>query len=376
VRRSRYVWGIDQARTPSRESAAELAEWQPAHGVVSLYAEIDPADRGGGWRIAVRNGLSAARDAAAEGDRDVRLALDATVRRVEETVLGENGEPPGRGVIGFVEVSPNGGQERWYATQIPPAETEVRYGPRPQVAPLISILDHGVPLGVVAISAERVRLIEWSLGRAEELESWEFEYFGGDWRERKAPAPSDPGSAQGVSSAGHDQYDQRMEANRERFAHETGELARGPARERAWRELLVFGDERYLRPFERGFSEECGVRHVDSSDLISQPTGQIEERLGGLIPSLRRDRQQALVERAKDAIYAADGKGAAGSQETLQALEQGRVEHLIYDERIDEDEIERMVQLALATSAAITPIESEVADALAEQQGVAALLRY
>jgi hypothetical protein len=243
------------------------------------------------------------------------------------------------------------------------------------VGPLIAILDLGLPLGVAAISAERVRLLEWNLGRTEELENREFEYFGRDWRERKAPVSSDPGAAQGVSSAGRDQHDQRLEANRERFAHEAGGLAREPARERGWSELLAFGDERYLRPFERGFSEQCEVRHVDSSDLISQPTGQIDERLNEIVPALRRERQRALVERVKDAAYS-DGKGSLGKQETLQSLEQGRVEHLLYDARLDESEIERMVQLALSTSASLTPIEPEVADALAEQEGVAALLRY
>jgi hypothetical protein len=297
------------------------------------------------------------------------------VKRLEETVLAEGGEPPGRGLIGFVEVSVDGGRERWYATQIAPPETEVRYAARPHVGPLIAILDHGVPLGVAAISAERVRLLEWSLGRAEELESWEFEYFGRDWRERKAPVSSDPGAAQGVSSAGRDQHDQRLEANRERFAHETGGLAREPARERAWRELLVFGDERYVRPFERGFNEQCEVRHIESSDLITQPTGQIEERLNELVPALRRDRQRALVDRVKNAAYS-EGRGSLGRQETLQSLEQGRVEHLVYDARLDETEVERMVQLALATSAALTPVEPEVAEELAEQEGVAALLRY
>ena len=38
--------------------------------------------------------------------------------------------------------------------------------------------------------------------------------------------------------------------------------------------------------------------------------------------------------------------------------------------------LERMIDLALSTSAAITPVEGESAEAIAEQEGVAALLRY
>ena len=38
--------------------------------------------------------------------------------------------------------------------------------------------------------------------------------------------------------------------------------------------------------------------------------------------------------------------------------------------------IERMIELALSTSAAITPVEGESAESLDEQGGVIALLRY
>jgi stalled ribosome rescue protein Dom34 len=111
----------------------------------------------------------------------------------------------------------------------------------------------------------------------------------------------------------------------------------------------------------------------------------------GLLDGLNRDRERALVERIKNAAFAKDRGGALGPVETMQALEQGRVEHLVYDSdhfypppgRTGHGEapdgatpIERMVELAVATSAKITPVEGDSADELDEQDGVAALLRY
>lgn len=365
----------DQARTVTRGTPAELLRWRPTHGVLSLYLVADPADRGGRGRIELRDELDRAAGAAAEGaDRATRLAVEATARRVG-TQLAERGEAEGRGLIGFVEVSREPGEERWFASQLPPRRTEACYDRRPQVGPLVALLDDGAPLGIVAASAERVRLFHWFLGRTEQLHDWELETFGLDWRERKAPRSRDPAAGQAVSAAGHDQYDQRLQSNRERFAQQTGALARASAREHGWRQILAFGDERYVPHFAQGLARGCAVHHVDSSDLVPQPTHLISSRVERLLPTLNRERERALIERVREATYA-EARGALGVQETLQALGEGRVEHLVYDPEREDGDVERMIELALTTGAAITPVEGESAAALAEHDGAVALLRY
>lgn len=365
----------DQPRTLTQSTVAELVRWRPAHGVLSLYADADPADRGGRWRIELRNGLDRAIEAGARGDRETQLAVEETVKRIEQVLLTEPTEAGGRGLIGFVEANRGPGEERWYAAQVAPRRTEARYGRAPHVSPLIEMLDDGAPVGIVAVSAERVRLFHWHLGRLEQLHDWELDVFSLDWRERKAPGPSDPAAGQMVSAAGRDQYNQRLESNRERFAHQTGALAQVSVAEYGWSRILVFGGERYTPHFAQGFAGRCELRQVESSDLVSQPTQLIEERVERLLPVLNRDRERVLIERVKEAAFA-EARGSFGAQETLQALEEGRVEHLIYDAERDHPDVERMIELALSTGAAITPVEGESAAALEEQGGVAALLRY
>jgi hypothetical protein len=365
----------DRVLTPTAPTVAELLRWRPVHGILSVYVNFDPGDRGGRWQIELRDGLAAAVEAAAERDRETRLAVEASARRVGEALVAEPGEAHGRSLAGFVEVRRDPGEERWYAVQVPLRRAEVCYRAGPQVGPLVAVLDDGAPLGVAAASAERIRLFDWRLGRIEELHDWELEVGSLDWRERKSPRSRDPAAAQVVKSAGRDQYNQRLESNRERFAHQAGSLARGSARERGWRQLLVFGDERYVRHLADGFAGACELRRVDSSDLVPQPTNLIADRLLELLPALNRDRERALIERVKEAAFA-EARSALGPQETLQALEQGRVEHLVYDADHDGTELERMIALAASTGAAITPVEGESAAQLAAQGGVAALLRY
>ena len=365
---------IDQAQLPTSETVSELLSWRPANGVLSVYVDADPADRGGRWRIELRNGLQRAAEAAGEA-ADASAAAEATARRLERALLAEPGETAARTLIGFAQIDRGDPEVRWYSAQLPLGRTEVLYGPRPQVGPLVALLDEGAPVGVAVVSAERVRLFHSFLGRLEQLHDWELELLSLDWRERKAPVSRDPGAGQMVSSAGRDQYEQRLESNRERFAHQTGGLARESARKYDWPQVLSFGDERYVRKFEEGLAGDCELRQIESADLIGLPTDKISDRVGARRPALNRSRERELIERVKDAAFG-EARSALGKQETLQALEEGRVEHLLFDAEGEQGDIEQMIELAVTTGAAITPVEEESAAELSDQGGVAALLRY
>ena len=375
------------------QTVTELLAWRPEYGVLSLYLRLDPGKRSPNWPTDVHNGLSATLSAGREGmDHEARQALEATAKRLERDLHADE-EPPAEaaGLIGFVEVAGKPAEERWFAVQVPPRRTEVLHAAVPAVHQLLELLDDGAPMGVAIVSSERVRLLDGRLGRMQQLHDWELEYFAGDWRERKSQRPRDPAHGEAVSAAGRDQYNQRLEATRERFAHQTGELARAEARKGGWRETLVFGDERYVSQFARGFGAALALRHVDGVDLISEPIAQIERRVTEMLPGFNRDRERSLIERIKEAAYT-EGRSSLGVQETLQALREGRVEHLVYDAgreysdaslaSIDESGanglplIERMIEYAFSTGAAITPVENESARLLDEQDGVAALLRY
>ncbi|MFN8159609.1 MAG: VLRF1 family aeRF1-type release factor [Solirubrobacterales bacterium] len=364
---------IEEAQIPTAEAVPSLLSWRPPGGVFSIYAAFDPADRGGAWWIELREGL---REAAgrAGGDRDSQLAARATAERLEQTLAAEHREA-GRGLIGFVEAGRERGEERWFVTEIPPRATEVHHAERPQVGPLLAILDDGAPIGVAVLSSEKIRLFDAHLGRLEKLHDWELELFSGDWRERKAPASRDPGAGQMTSAAGRDQYRQRLNSNRDRFVHQAGGLARADARKLGWRTVLAFGDDGLVSRFEEGLAGDCPVSQVASTDLISVPAAQVAERVRAHLPELNRARERELIERVKEAAYS-KGRSSFGPRETLQALEQGRAEHLIYDSGLETPDTERLIELAIASGAAVTPVEGAAAAELSEQGGVAALLRY
>ena len=343
----------------------QLSHWRPPGGVVSVYLEIDPGDRGEGWRIELRDRL-----------REV----DGGVAR---RVLGRfpaDSPTHGRAHIGFVEVDGDA-REVWETAQAPLARTEILQRPTPYLTPLLRLLDDGWPVGVVVVALERVRVFEWALGGIDELEGWELEVTDLDWQERKAPRRDPQSGGTGVSASGRDQHAQRLEHNRDRFLKQAGHLVTSRYAKRPWRRIVVIGDADRPRLLIEGLGKQGRLAHEVRQDLIRAGAPEIGERVAEEMVHLNRGREEDLIAELEHAI-GSDAGAALGLEEVLQCLEQGRARHVIFDatRQWDGDEAlpagELMIERALATSAAVTPLEGLAAEALAAHGGAAALLRY
>jgi hypothetical protein len=360
---------------PTLENARALSGWNPPLGVLSVYLGFDPADRGGAWRTELRNGLDGVLDLHAEAEHEQRIALRATAKRLLERF--EDGElrPPPLGEAGFVEVAEKAGVEHWFGTgTAPAADGCVEFAPEPVVAPLLDLCGRGVPRGVALLSAERVRLLRYAHGNLEELEDRDLTVTSLDWRERKAQGSNDPARAHGVSSSGHDQFGERLDHNRQRFLTECGTEIAHRLDKDGLGELVVFGPAKDLEGFRSGFASSPMTLSVGGDgDLISVPTGKLSELVCEAVEALDEERRNAAVARALGEAQGGS-RGAAGLQETKEALAEGRVDHLVFDVAVAD--AESLIRAALAGGARVTVVRGESAAPLAEAEGVAAVLRY
>ena len=349
----------------ARSLLRDLAEWRPSGGVLSVYLDIDPADRRESWRVRLRDELS---------DVDDELA-----RRVFERFPENARHPEGRTQIGFLEAG--GGREIWNGFQVSLGEVRAALRPAPLLGPLVRILDDNAAVGVVLTSLERVRVLEWALGRVEELADWELVLTSGDWRERRSPSRNPQSDGTGTTASGHEQQQERLEHNRERFLKQAGGLVASRFANRDWRRILLIGEGDRPRLLATGLGPKGELVHELRHDLIRAPAADIAARVEGELEHLNREREEELLRRAEEAIGTENG-AALGPDEVLQALEQGRVSHLILDGE-GEFEVrdgvplgERMIALALTTSADVTPVEGMAAQAIQARGGAVALLRY
>ena len=363
---------------PTGVAIEELLDWRPEHGVITVCVEIDPADRSEGWLIDLRKRIKAAVEAADDAHERGR-ALRATGQRVLERFEGEE-LPSGRFQFGLCEAAERRARDIWTSAQMTGFRTGVSYRDRPRLTPLLKLLDEGAPVGAVAVSAERVHLYEWKLGALDLIHDWEAEMYMLDWRERKAGKPSDLGHTQGAASSGRDQFDQRLEHNRARFLVETGRLSADETRNREWRRVIAFGDPEHVREFDEGAKKGTALELAGEVDLINEERGRLIERVNSAIRAGNRRRELALIERAVEATVTPAGRGALGVTDVQRSLNEGRVEHLLFDAEIEHPELadleDELVERAIRTSAEITPVEGAAAEGLRPHGGVAALLRY
>jgi Bacterial archaeo-eukaryotic release factor family 5 len=364
---------------PSGLTIEELLDWRPQFGVLTVCVGMDPGDRGEGWLIELRNQLNGTAEPADDG-HDRGRGLRAAAQRVLDRFQGEE-LPSGRCQIGFCEVTDDRkARDIWSQAQIDGFPTSASYGDRARLTPLLKLLDEGAAIGAVAVSAERIHLHEWRLGSLELVHDWEAEMYSLDWRERKAGKPSDVARTQGAASSGRDQYDQRLEHNRARFLKETGRLTADEARSRSWRRVIGFGDPEHLREFDEGAEKGTEVEPAEAVDVISEDRGKLLERVNAAVADGNRRREAALIEHAVEGARTPGGHGALGVIDVQRSLNEGRVEHLLFDADTQDTELadleDEIVERALRTSAQITPIEGEAAEAVREHGGVAAVLRY
>ncbi|HYU59682.1 MAG TPA: VLRF1 family aeRF1-type release factor [Solirubrobacterales bacterium] len=363
---------------PSREELRGLAEWRPDGGVISVYLDVDPADRGGGWRIELHDRLREIAKETHAGEE--RSAVDAASKRILAR-FPENGPPPsGRVQIGFVEVA-DGGRDVWHGVQGRLERSVVARAQAPCLTPLVRILDGADPIGVVLVALESGRAFEWSLGRLTPLGSWELEMFSGDWRERKSPQRDPQAGGTGTSAAGHDQYGQRLDSNRARFLKQLGHLVATRFGDRGWDRIAVFGEGELPRLLRAGLGPLDKLVREVPHDLIRAPDAEVAEHVEDAISAVREERDRELLDRVEEAI-GSDSGAALGPKEVLQALEQGRASHVIFDAHREfesqdgESTTELMISRGLETGASITPIEGDLAERLAGRGGAVALLRY
>jgi hypothetical protein len=360
---------------PTLEDARELSNWRPQLGVISVYLHFDPADRRGGWRTALRNGVERTVDLAEGAEHERRVAVRATAKRLLERFEDERVRPPPRGEAGFLEVSEREGEERWWDTGVAPVIPAVVLTEQPVVTELVDLCRRGQAFGVVLLSAERVRLLSFAEGDLEELDEWEMTILSLDWRERKAQSTPNPARAQGISASGRDQYGERLEHNRQRFLAESGRLAGERLRERGLGELLTFGPKADVEKFWKGLGPtQMRAELGGEADLISTPRGELIDEVSAAVERIRSERDRDVVERALEEARGGS-RGSSGLQETMEALVLRRVDNLAFDPGIGE-QAEELVRGAFAGDAEITIARDGVAELLQPAEGVAAILRY
>jgi hypothetical protein len=386
----------------------DLLDFSDEQGVLSFYVGHTPAqaaDPQPTAPIEIRNQLKDLRARLAEKGGDGAKAVDRRLDAINgELAALLDPKAHGQGRALFVGVGE--GRTASVALQIPFRERVVLHD-GPVVRPLVAALDEGRAAGILVLSRSAVRLLRWVVGEVEELDSDEFKVGDAQLADIKSgpthATPSNPN--QGLVNK--ERFEDRIDENRNRFLRSVADDVLAQVKEHGWDRVILSGDVK-LREFVGDLLEhgQQGLRlvHADQ-DWEHDSPATIAQNAWPLLRSVHEQREQDLVDTAVERTLAG-GAATAGLREVCDALNQGRVAHLLFDNRLElegfrssEDTlhpevsgpvaqsdgvefhreplfIERMIEKAIGTGAAVTPVGHAASAPLGAYDGVAALLRW
>ncbi|MFO7573415.1 MAG: VLRF1 family aeRF1-type release factor [Gaiellaceae bacterium] len=393
------------ADAPEVADPLEVGRLRDPHGVLTIYVDADPREQAAArpsWVVSTENGLREIRERVkSKGDRALWTAVFDRLDELEPEISNLlDPRRPGRGRALFATI--DGGVLRTAGLHLP-LTNRVVLDDIAHLTPLVAALDRGRPVGILAVSHSDVRVLERRLGLVDEVTAVSLEPDTSEWREMKGPAAANPALAQHAAPQ-HDRFERRLEEHRVQALEAATKSLEDLSARRGWDSILVAGERRLADRLAAAFSREgMDVAVVDRSLGMLAP-GDI---LAAVAPELEAAvvrREALLVTRARDAALSGNA-GAVGLADVLTALDEGRVGHLLFDEdrsyagaRTPDGRLVpagvvppgveatqlveipslagHLVERALATDARVTPLSAASTEAIAEYDGVAALLRW
>jgi hypothetical protein len=379
-----------------REALRDLAAAEPAGLVVSVYALTDPRDAANtastpAWRIALRNGLKAISERLEAGDeRDDRLAFRGLRERIEQELVDLGPAERARSVAWFLDL--DGAHSQRFSLQLPLRDTDVVADRKPFVSPLVDIADRGARTGVILVGGDVVRLLQIEQAEPSEPANSIYELSLGDWRPFGGTAGGSP--ARGTLTVSHqERYEARVDAQRAQLFDTAATQTAKRLRDLGWERIVLVSERQVATRFREALPGEISELVIAEADLNlhGEEPAAIADALEPLIEDAWLTRTTALVKLAHDRALAG-GAATLGAQETLGALAEGRVDHLILDPDYDfaqgvstipqpirgpADMLgERAVETAIDTAAQVTALPTTASETLRDAGGMVALLRY
>jgi hypothetical protein len=375
----------------------DLIDRETQGPVLSVFCRTDPRDPANrsetpGWLVALRNGL---RDAAAtvEGDHGATEAIRRLSKQAEDRLTKASAHERGRSVALFLSADET--IDIFHTFQIPFREDFVGFEDGAVIWPAMDVLDRGQRTGLVLLSQDQIRLLEWEDGVVKDLESSVYDLELGDWRRYRGAGGSSGGHTQ--HSATHvDSYEDRVHAWRARFLKEAAKAIAESTSDLKLERLVLAADGDLGSEFLEALPQQMRDLVVDNvaTNLIDMSAQDVAEHLDPHMRQAWRDSVNEVGNHALERIQAGD-RGAGGFDQVLLALIEGRVSHLLLDpfHEIEDDKLsdgarnaiaeageetarEAAVEVALRTGARVSSASVEEVPSLAKGDGALALLRY
>lgn len=379
----------------------DLLEFADAIGV--LTATVGLPRTNGDLQAARIDWKNRRRDLQAAADPAVREALDHRSGLLDdefEVLLDPRGSTRGRALIVGLE----SGEVRRIGVQTP-FENRAVVRQRAFLRPLVAALDEGRPAGVVIATKSGAKLLEWSAADTRLLSTHDFELTS-EQLAADVGGSTSPGSPRGNQVASQrEAFDDRVDANRDRFLKEVAGVVADQAADRRWDRVVIAGSARIRDRVTELLSDDGIHIHNVHDHWEDASVGQVADLVWPVLRSSHGRREQRLTAQIRE-VAMSGGPAALGARRVAAAANLGRISHLAFahdaevegfvgpddtlhaemagpEAQIDDalvpvvHLIERLVERVLSTGGRVTRVDDEdaVRDLVA-YQGLGARLRW
>lgn len=375
-------------------------------GVLSLYASHVPdeaTEQQSKSAIEMRNQLRSVLEAAHDRDEGVAKAIESAVTaHADDLEWLVSPRTSGRGRALFIGVE--SGRTLSVTLQLP-FQGRVIFDRAAYVRPLFGANDEGREAGLLDVSKDTLRLWRWQAGEITQVLRREFEVLDEQVaHQKRGPAPAN-GHMFGRGNSNREQFEGHLDELDQRFLVQGLAEVEVVVKEFGWDRVVLSGPTKLRKSAASILSAVPDLRVIDAGrEVGTESMSNLAATVWPLLRSVREERDRELVEAVRESALAG-GNGALGMRAVCNALNEGRVRHLLYDDSLNvagfssdagtlhprveglvaaSDSalhpeplfVERMAAAALSDKAAITPLSADAASGLADHEGVGALLRW
>ena len=273
--------------------------------VLSVYLSVNaryPENQRQAYKVRLKDAL---------GEMEVPEEIGGRVQDEVEEIY----RPRARTLVFFA--AEDGLFER-YELQVDLPET-FGYG-EPNLAPLVLALDEHEPYGVALLDAEEFRF--FVSAPMEEPAAGSKGASSGFFREVDLN-PSQPYPRGGGSRDVSDPAGRKHQANIHRFYNELGDLTRRLVFQDNVRHLILAGPKERTSEFRETLPQEIQERVVAEENVSARaPENEVIEAFESVMERTENERKAGLVDQARES-------GVHGVKDTIEALQEGRVHHLV-----------------------------------------------
>ncbi len=224
------------------------------------------------------------------------------------------------------------GPKVWHVLRLQVAVDDELHWGRASLKQLLWLLDEHQPYGVAIVDHSGARFYRVWMGEIEEQKTARFHVDTTQWRKKRLVRPGHPGKQKTVG-ADKDAFQQRLAAQYAKLFGETATHTARWARKEEFDTVFVAGSDEAVElvwaELPRDFKERAALVKGDYARLSA---AALQERIAPAIAKWKRARESAQV---KEVLESRDGaRSVRGIDDTLRALQDGRVQRLIFSRAI------------------------------------------